>query len=491
MTPSYNGVGRADSKQSPWVNQVAGGTIDANDHLVRKDSSGQSSSGLTDGEKVFEEKTDKDAKEVEKEEAAFQTDLALEESADLDMGAFTVKPKKLASLVDPKSIETLTTFGGIDGLLRGLGTDPKKGLDADVLAKSSGGNSSDPTLASADARKKTYGSNVLPIRPPKSLFYLMYLAMKDKVLVSRPPPSSSSCRHRPAVDRPHCVFLQIILCIAAAISLALGIYQTIGGEPHLVYSEEQGQYVEVASVEWVEGVAIMVAVAIVVLVGSVNDWQKEKQFQKLNAQKDDRRMKVIRSGNEQSISVYDVLVGDIAILEPGEIVPVDGVFIRGHQVKCDESGATGESDAIKKVTYDECMAERAAHRGPAPEKGFKLDCFLVSGGKVLEGVGEYVVIAVGPNSFNGRTMMALRGDAPPTPLQLKLNALAELIAKLGSLAGLVLFSSLMIRFFVQLGTGVPARSASEKGAAFVDILIIAVTVVRLLSRLLCLSLARP
>lgn len=66
----------------------------------------------------------------------------------------------------------------------------------------------------------------------------------------------------------------------------------------------------------------MVAVAIVVLVGSVNDWQKEKQFQKLNAQKDDRQLKVVRSGKEQSISVYEVLVGDVAILEPGEIVPV-------------------------------------------------------------------------------------------------------------------------------------------------------------------------
>lgn len=182
---SYNG-GSRDAKQSPWVNQVAGGTIDANDHLVRKDSSGQSSSDLDHNEKIFEENTDKDAKEVEKEEEAFQQDLALEEAADLDMGAFTVKPKKLASLVDPKSIETLTSFGGIDGLLRGLGTDPKKGLDSDVLAKSSGGNASDPTLASAEARKKTYGSNVLPIRPPKSLFYLMYLAMKDKVLVRRP-----------------------------------------------------------------------------------------------------------------------------------------------------------------------------------------------------------------------------------------------------------------------------------------------------------------
>jgi len=33
-------------------------------------------------------------------------------------------------------------------------------------------------------------------------------------------------------------------------------------------------------------------------------WQKEKQFQKLNAKKDDRGVKVIRSGAEQIISVY-------------------------------------------------------------------------------------------------------------------------------------------------------------------------------------------
>jgi P-type Ca2+ transporter type 2C len=50
---------------------------------------------------------------------------------------------------------------------------------------------------------------------------------------------------------------------------------------------------------------------------------------------------------------------------------------------------------------------------------------------------------------------ALCGDAENTPLQLKLNALAELIAKLGSAAGLILFTALLIRFFVQLGTGVP------------------------------------
>lgn len=50
-------------------------------------------------------------------------------------------------------------------------------------------------------------------------------------------------------------------------------------------------------------------------------------------------------------------------------------------------------------------------------------------------------------------MAALRDTGEEvTPLQLKLNALAELIAKIGSSAGLILFTALMIRFFVQLAT---------------------------------------
>ena len=58
------------------------------------------------------------------------------------------------------------------------------------------------------------------------------------------------------------------------------------------------------------------------------------------------------------------------------------------------------------------------------------------------------------------TCTALRGDTENTPLQIKLNNLAELIAKVGSAAGLALFTALMIRFFVQLGTGQPPRYAN-------------------------------
>jgi Ca2+-transporting ATPase len=53
------------------------------------------------------------------------------------------------------------------------------------------------------------------------------------------------------------------------ISLVLGFYQSF--RPGATNK-----------VEWVEGVAILVAVAIVTIVQSINDFQKERQFIKLN-----------------------------------------------------------------------------------------------------------------------------------------------------------------------------------------------------------------
>jgi len=49
--------------------------------------------------------------------------------------------------------------------------------------------------------------------------------------------------------------------------------------------------------------------------------------------------------------IHSVVVGDVVLFEPGEIIPCDGIFLSHHNVRCDESGATGESDVIKKVSY--------------------------------------------------------------------------------------------------------------------------------------------
>jgi len=388
--------------------------------------------------------------------------LDLKQEADLNVEPFAFKPLQLAGLVDPKSLESLESLGGIEGLIRGLGTNRLRGLSTKLAPPSQLGSPDPGTInavtpigvemtppkpdimitspagvpeelqstaslagvgrpaslkfsvgaheATIGDRQRIYGHNILPQRPSKSLLSLMWLALQDKVIVSPKIPAhflGSDVR-----------VSQILLSIAAVVSLALGLFQDFGTP------RPDGQ----PPVDWVEGVAIIAAILIVVSVGSLNDWQKERQFQVLNEKKEDRLVKVIRDGGERQIDVHQVVVGDVVLLEPGEVIPCDGVFLSGHKVWCDESSATGESDAIKKLSYEECIALRDKRLmefdpdGPSGDgesisasqrkinpSGLELlghtDCFIVSGSKVLEGVGSYVVISVGTKSFNGRIMM--------------------------------------------------------------------------------------
>jgi Ca2+-transporting ATPase len=71
---------------------------------------------------------------------------------------------------------------------------------------------------------------------------------------------------------------------------------------------------------------------IILVVTSANDVQKQKQFQKLEAKKNDREVEVIRAGHHERISVFDLCVGDILSLTSGDILSVDGVFTYGHGI---------------------------------------------------------------------------------------------------------------------------------------------------------------
>lgn len=61
---------------------------------------------------------------------------------------------------------------------------------------------------------------------------------------------------------------------------------------------------------------------------------------------------VIRNDEEKEIPVAEVLVGDIAIIRPGERIPVDGIVIEGYSA-VDESMLTGESIPVDKHSGDE------------------------------------------------------------------------------------------------------------------------------------------
>jgi Ca2+-transporting ATPase len=163
--------------------------------------------------------------------------LDLKQEASLDVHPFAFKPLQLASLVDPKSLEALEGIGGVDALLRGLGTRPTHGISTEVgppshdgsgtasqdfrethatdkdppkpnimitspagvpqglqsMASLAGGSGVSPPAAlqfsedayrtSPEDRQRIFGQNIFPQRRSKTLLQLMWLALKDKVLV--------------------------------------------------------------------------------------------------------------------------------------------------------------------------------------------------------------------------------------------------------------------------------------------------------------------
>lgn len=63
-----------------------------------------------------------------------------------------------------------------------------------------------------------------------------------------------------------------------------------------------------------EGASILMAVVIIVTVTSGNNWIKEQQFKKLNTLASRKNVDVLRNGQIDNISVYDLLVGDVQLV---------------------------------------------------------------------------------------------------------------------------------------------------------------------------------
>ncbi|KAL2812735.1 hypothetical protein BJX63DRAFT_395974 [Aspergillus granulosus] len=370
---------------------------------------------------------------ADEREEALRPDPGTEADFVVENNPFAYSPGQLNKLLNPKSLAAFVALGGLSGLVSGLHTDPSSGLSANETSVADGKSGASDTFAD---RIRVFKANVLPEKKATPLWKLMWLAYNDKVL--------------------------ILLTAAAAISLALGLYETFGVD----HPKGSGM-----PLDWVEGCAICVAIVIVVLVGSLNDYQKERAFVKLNKKKEDREVTVVRSGKSVRISVHDVLVGDVLHLEPGDLVPVDGIYIDGHNVKCDESSATGESDQLKKTGAEQVL--RLLEQGHS--KAQDMDPFIISGSKVLEGFGTCLVTSVGVNSSYGKILMAMRQDMEPTPLQKKLDRLASAIAKLGASSAIFLFLILLLRFLGGLSSN--DRTGTEKASQVTDILIVAITVI--------------
>ena len=217
-----------------------------------------------------------------------------------------------------------------------------------------------------------------------------------------------------------------ILIVAAVVSIVLGC--TLSDDP---------------STDWIDGVSIIVAVIVVTLVSSITNWKKETKFHELNEiQAEGTKYKVIRNGEPFDFISDDLLVGDLIMVNYGDIMPADLFLIEGNGIKMDESALTGESDAMKKESYEKCAEIKNSGKGSVPSP------LILSGTNCIEGSGKAIVLAVGDHSQKGiiRRTVDNAQENNKTPLEEKLDQIAEMIGWFGLIAGIVTLIALFIRF---------------------------------------------
>jgi P-type E1-E2 ATPase len=114
---------------------------------------------------------------------------------------------------------------------------------------------------------------------------------------------------------------------------------------------------------WIDGFAILMAVAIVSLVSAWSDYKKEGQFLKPQLIAESTKIVTIRrdQGREETMHKENIKVGDIIKIKNGMDIPVDGVVLEASGVLSDESALTGESDHLPKETVDKCMQRKSEH----------------------------------------------------------------------------------------------------------------------------------
>ncbi|KAG5219297.1 calcium-transporting ATPase, plasma membrane-type [Salix suchowensis] len=288
----------------------------------------------------------------------------------LDTDHFKIHQSSLSELVKKKDLDHLENFGGIVGIAHAIGTDMDGGI-----------NGGPEDIA---RRQQAFGSNTYKKPPTKGFFHFVVEAFKDLTI--------------------------FILLGCAALSLGFGIKE---------HGLKEG---------WYDGGSIFVAVFLVIAVSAISNYRQNRQFDKLSKISDNMKIDVVRSRRRQTVSIFELVVGDVVCLKIGDQVPADGLFIDGHSLQIDESSMTGESDHVE--------INHTKHP------------FLVSGTKVADGYGQMLVTSVGMCTTWGEMMSHISRDTnEQTPLQARLNKLTSSIGKVGLVVAFLVLVVLLVRYF--------------------------------------------
>ncbi len=223
------------------------------------------------------------------------------------------------------------------------------------------------TAAEVQSRRATYGRNELVDYGVKSPFAILFDQLKDTMV--------------------------LVLIGAATISVLLGHAK--------------------------DAIVVLAIVVINAIIGFVQEYRAEKAMAALR-QLSAPHVKVRRDGRWDEIDAFDLVPGDIILLEAGSAIPADSRLLEAANLRVEEASLTGESEPVDK-TVD-------AHPDDDAPLGDRLN-MLYMGTLATYGRGSAVVVETGMRTQLGRIAELIQkvGDEQ-TPLQRRMSELGKTLA---------------------------------------------------------------
>ena len=336
-----------------------------------------------------------------------------------------------------KNSEVLSANGGVSKLTELLESHAEEGLPVEKQKTGllGGGDKQ------YEYRRNRFGRNRMPVPPADPIWRLVLESFNDIVV--------------------------LMLLFLAFISLIIG----------LVEDPVNGAY---------EGLPIFIIVFVTSVITSLVEYRQDRLLRQLAkvGRNEETFANVLRGGQLQRVKAHDIVVGDVIMLQAGDTIPGDCLFLEGDSVQSKETELLAIIDSAvernRNKSLEKKIAEENAKKAKEDEearrkkygknakkkevneikahsftdiadtpvaKNATENPFLFSQCDIVAGHCLAIVIAVGKHTKWART--ALNVDPPPiplTPTQDKLNQMVSKVGQVGFAVALVVFIIQCINF---------------------------------------------
>lgn len=132
---------------------------------------------------------------------------------------------------------------------------------------------------------------------------------------------------------------------------------------------------------------------------------------------------VIREGSEQELPIDEIVVGDIVKLSAGDMIPADVLLLESRDFFVQQSGLTGESDAVEKI----CLSKAD---GQNLDSLLETESLAFMGTNVISGRATALVLVVGDDTMMGAIEQTLNTYDEPTSFERDMNSISWLLIRL-------------------------------------------------------------